>query len=475
MKELIIAVAVLASAAGAQDRRVTPLGSSQKRVALVIGNNEYRNQQPLRNSVNDANSVGAALRELSFTVDVKLNVSMIQMEEAVERFAGSVRPGDIALFYYSGHGIQVGDQNYLIPVDFEAHTAADAKYKAYAAGRVQDNLEAAGASLQILILDACRDNPYRSLRGAGGGLAAMQAGKGAYIAFATAPGKTADDNAGGRNGLFTDALLGALRQPGLTLDQVFNQVRAKVSSTRAEQVPWSTSSVVGEFYFVNGAAPSVNVTRLDAASESWALIRNSQNPEDFDDFARSFPSSELAASARARAAQLRRATGQLNVGTPVTQAPAPAASSPMHSAPSLSTSTPAENHGDSFLICHNHDSSFGPGILTVGRIVSFRETLDSPVAKILAAVKLSLEPNDTFSVPVQQVRFSYKPIELLFIEAADGGWTQATPDKRRLGQQLILEAAGQKWSLIAPNQQLTQIVNALKREQTAAAPVRRRR
>jgi tetratricopeptide (TPR) repeat protein len=223
-----------------------------RRVALVIGNNQYHNQQPLRNSINDATAVGSALRELGFTTDVRLDVSVIQMEKVAGRFVASVRPGDIALFYYSGHGMQVSDQNYLIPVDFDALTAADAKYKAYAAARMQENLEAAGASLQILILDACRDNPYRSVRGAGGGLAAMQAGKSTYIAFATAPGRTADDNASGKNGLFTGALLEALRQPGLTLDQVFNRVRASVSSSRSEQVPWSASSVVGEFYFRDG-------------------------------------------------------------------------------------------------------------------------------------------------------------------------------------------------------------------------------
>jgi len=250
MRNLILLALALA-AASAQDRRVTP-SDTPRRLALVIGNNDYRNQQQLRNSVNDANAIGSTLRDLGFTVDIRLNLTMVQLEEAAEAFIASVRPGDVALFYYSGHGMQVGEQNYLIPVDFDARTAADAKYKAYAAGRMQDNLEAAGASLQILILDACRDNPFRSLRGAGGGLAAMQAGKGTYVAFATAPGRTADDNVSGGNGLFTAALLEAIRTPGLTLDQVFNRVRAGVSSARPEQVPWSASSVVGDFHFTGG-------------------------------------------------------------------------------------------------------------------------------------------------------------------------------------------------------------------------------
>ncbi len=177
-----------------------PAASSSRRLALVIGNNDYRNQQPLRNSVNDAVAMGDALRRLGFEVDVERNVSMAQFEEIAGKFIESVRPGDVALFYYSGHGMQVGEENHLIPVDFDARTTADAKYKAYAASRMQDNLLDAGASLQILIFDACRDNPYRGLRGGGGGLGGMQAAKGAYIAFATAPGRTADDNAGGSTG-----------------------------------------------------------------------------------------------------------------------------------------------------------------------------------------------------------------------------------------------------------------------------------
>src|SRR5262249_23943680 len=158
-------------------------------------------------------------------------------EETVETFVSSVRPGDVTVFYYAGHGIQLNEQNFLIPVDFQARTAVDAKYKAYPVSRAQENLEAAGVGLQILILDACRDNPYRSLRGAGGARAPMQATKGTYIALATAPGKTAADNPSGRNGLFTQELIAVLRQPGLSLDQIFNQVRGRVSAHRPDQVP----------------------------------------------------------------------------------------------------------------------------------------------------------------------------------------------------------------------------------------------
>jgi len=279
---LLVALCIQAQERGA---RVLQPAASSRRLALVIGNNDYRNQQPLRNSVNDATAMGAALRDLGFEVIVGKNVSMTQFEEAADKFIASVRPGDVALFYYSGHGMQVGEENYLVPVDFDARTPADAKYKAYAASRMQDNLRDAGASLQILILDACRDNPYRGLRSGGGGLGAMQAAKGSYIAFATAPGRTADDNAAGNNGLFTGALLNALQQPGLTLDQVFNRVRADVSGTRSTQVPWSTSSVVNEFYFRTPATtPEPAVARAETPRQVQSAERRAGdtmvNPKD---------------------------------------------------------------------------------------------------------------------------------------------------------------------------------------------------
>ncbi|MGA3019464.1 MAG: caspase family protein [Bryobacteraceae bacterium] len=272
---------LLVLALTAQDRGVVlPVGGVSRRLALVIGNNAYRDR-PLQNAVNDAQAVRAALAEVGFDVDLKLNVGIAEMEDAAGEFVARVRPGDVAVFYYSGHGMQVGDQNYLIPVDFEARTAVDAKYKSYAASRIQENLEAAGVGLQIIILDACRDNPYLSLRSGAGGLAAMQAGKGTYIAFATGPGKTADDNPMGRDGLFTGALVEALREPGLTLDQVFNRVRAQVAAARPEQVPWSSSNVLGDFYFRPGTTTAKPLTDKDVLV--LADFTNTTGDSVFDD------------------------------------------------------------------------------------------------------------------------------------------------------------------------------------------------
>jgi formylglycine-generating enzyme required for sulfatase activity len=300
---------ILALPVLAQDRRIQPVSASARRVALVIGNNAYA-ATPLQNSVRDAQAMKTVLEAAGFTVRMELNTVQQKLEEAIDAFVATVRPGDVALFYYSGHGIQLQDENYLIPVDFQAPTAVVAKYKSFPINRLLESLEAAGASIDIVILDACRDNPYRSIRSGSGGLAPMQAGRGTYLAFATAPGKTASDNAGGQNGLFTGALVSYLRQPGYSLDDVFNQVRQRVSEQSADrQIPWSTSSVVGNFYFVGGP-PAVVSAKLDAAAEAWALIRNSDRAEDFDDFVTSFPNSDLAGAARMRAGQLRRGAAE---------------------------------------------------------------------------------------------------------------------------------------------------------------------
>jgi formylglycine-generating enzyme required for sulfatase activity len=288
----------------AQDRRIVPPAQGIRRAALVIGNNDYR-ERPLRNSVNDAQSMNEVLTGLGFNVTMRVNVTMSQFEEAAERFSAGLRPGDVAVFYYSGHGIQVGDQNYLVPVDFDARTAVDAKYKSYNAARVQENLEAAGVGLEIIILDACRDNPFRSLRGASGGLAPMQAGKGTYIAFATAVGRTADDNIAGRNGLFTGALIDALREPGLSLDQVFNRVRGEVMSKRPEQIPWSTSSVVGDFYFNATARTPLPPPRTAADAEAWELVRSAPDPALLEQFLKEYRDSQYAGLARLKLASLR--------------------------------------------------------------------------------------------------------------------------------------------------------------------------
>lgn len=281
---------------------------TSRRLALVIGNDAYR-ENPLHNGVNDALAMKTALEESGFSVQMALNTTQEQLETAIDEFTGSVNPGDIALFFYAGHGMQISDQNYLIPVDFRARTAVDAKYKSYPAERVQENLEAAGTSMQIIVLDACRNNPYRSWRGGSDGLAAMQAGRGTYIAFATSPGRTAADEGNGRNGLFTGELISVVREPGLTIDEVFNRVRDQVSrKSGGQQLPWSTSSLIGGFYFKAAIESSASIPTVtlshDLTGEReltfWNSIKDENDPSMFEEYLRRYPNGDFTFLATAK-------------------------------------------------------------------------------------------------------------------------------------------------------------------------------
>jgi formylglycine-generating enzyme required for sulfatase activity len=238
----------------AQDRRVQPI-VARKQVALVIGNAAY-GTRPLANSVNDAHAMARVLQSLNYDVALVTDADRKAMGQAIDKFVAKLGTGDVAFFYYSGHGLQVEGENYLIPVDFELKGESDVRYDAHPAGRIQDLMERSGAKLNIMVLDACRDNPFHSgSRASGGGLAAMSGGKGTFIAFATSPGKTASDNPGGKNGLFTQYLLEALPQPGLGLGEVFDVVRERVdAASKGKQLPWTLSSVVGRYSFIPGTA-----------------------------------------------------------------------------------------------------------------------------------------------------------------------------------------------------------------------------
>ncbi|MEO8025528.1 MAG: caspase family protein [Bryobacteraceae bacterium] len=278
----LLAVLVFTATAFAQPpQRDLKFEAASPRKALIVGNQAYP-KWPLNNPKNDARAMGDSLGKLGFETKVVVDANLRQLEQSIDGFIAQIRPGDVALFFYAGHGIQLAGENYLIPIDFDAKDEADAKYVSYSASRIQERMDQAGARLAILVLDACRNNPFRTTRGAGGGLAAMGTGKGTLIAFATAPGRTADDNPGGKNGLFTSHLIKALSEPGLSLDQVFNRVRERVyADSKQAQLPWTVSSVIGEFYFSgNGARPAQSAqvpetTRPEAVNP---LARTSGGP-----------------------------------------------------------------------------------------------------------------------------------------------------------------------------------------------------
>ena len=223
-----VAVFVTASALSGQQRDLNVTESTERRVALVVGNNEYLHAPALRNAVNDAEDLSTALTDLGFEVDMLLNADLRTFDQAVDRFIAKLAPGDVALFHYSGHGMEVDGENYLIPTDFKLKDPASVRYDAYSASKLHDRMAGASSRLNIMMLDACRNNGFQSSRASSGGLAMMNAAEGSFIAFATGPGQTADDGVSSDNGLFTEHLLEAIRKPGLALDEVFNEVRQQV-------------------------------------------------------------------------------------------------------------------------------------------------------------------------------------------------------------------------------------------------------
>ena len=218
-----------------------------KRVALVIGNSKYPGVS-LRNPANDAHDMAVVLRKTGFDVIEKIDVTQKEMNRAIVQFGGMLNADTVALFYYAGHGMQVKGKNYLIPIDAQIDTENSVRAETVDVDTILDQLNA--SPLNIVVLDACRNNPFeRRFRSLGGGLAQMDAPKGTLIAYATAPGKVASDGEG-RNGLYTQELLKVLQTPGLEVEKAFKRVRANVArATGDNQIPWEASSLTGEFMF----------------------------------------------------------------------------------------------------------------------------------------------------------------------------------------------------------------------------------
>ncbi len=245
----------------------SPEGASvpkgQKRIALVIGNNEYK-ESPLRNPTHDAEDIANVLQGLGFTVQMKINADQRQMEEAVKEFAREIQNGDVGLFYFSGHGVQVGGDNYLIPVGGSIETETDVRYKALNAGLILGKMEESRNRTNIFILDACRNNPFKGFRSLSKGLNMMDAPVGTFIAYATAPGSVAADGSD-RNSPYAKHLILALKSRGVPIEMVFKQVlRGVRKETEGKQVPWTASSLPDDFYF----SPGENSAPVAAPAET---------------------------------------------------------------------------------------------------------------------------------------------------------------------------------------------------------------
>ncbi len=319
MKNIIYCIsiifAVLISTNYANAERGISLQAKRKnyRAALIIGNSNYKDS-PLKNSANDARDMTSILKGVGFDVTIKINASQREMENAVRQFGKKIRQGGAGLFYYAGHGIQVNGRNYLIPIDATIESEADVKYEAVDAGLVLGKMEDAGNDLNIVILDACRNNPFaRSFRSNIKGLARMDAPKGSIVAYATAPGSVAADG-NQRNGIYTKHLMKNMKKPGLTIEQVLKQVRVAVArETANKQIPWESSSLMGNFYFqsekneINYVSKPQSISQqVDDEEEMWIIVKKSNNIDDFKSFLSIYPKSRFVKHATLRLNQLNR-------------------------------------------------------------------------------------------------------------------------------------------------------------------------
>jgi len=280
--------------------------AAQKRIALVIGNSAYAYSTRLTNPANDAADMAEALKTAAFTVILGLDVDKRGFDAKVREFARALEQADDGLLFYAGHGLQVGGQNFLVPVDAKLESERDLDFEAVRLDFILRQMELGRENkTNVVFLDACRDNPLsrnlaRSMgtrsAAVGQGLAQVQTGVGTFISYSTQPGNVALDGSG-RNSPFTAALVKHVKEPGRTLNAVMISVRKDVlSATAGKQVPWDHSALTGDFYFVPVSAPQlVPKSPPDAkgAADMEARIRELEgrlsrqmSPEDAEKIAR---------------------------------------------------------------------------------------------------------------------------------------------------------------------------------------------
>ena len=317
---LLAAALMFASAANATT-------GAQRRVALVIGNSAYQYAPHLPNPTNDAEAMAAALQKLGFEVTKGIDLDRTETEMIIREFSKTLPGADVALLFYAGHGIQVGDHNYLVPVDAQLGDETDLHFEATDLDLVLDVM-AREPRVNLVFLDACRDNPFaqtlaRSMGASrstsiGRGLAIVDASAGSFIAYATDPHQVALDG-NGAHSPFTAALLAHMEQPGLSISDMMIEVRNDVLvATDQKQRPWDTSSLTTPFYFTPAVAVATAETSSPASSDSavatpavdkevvfWQSIQNSNSPAQFQAYLDQYPNGTFAALARTRIEELK--------------------------------------------------------------------------------------------------------------------------------------------------------------------------
>jgi hypothetical protein len=321
------------------------LAQAEPRIALVIGNSKYGSEiGALPNPANDATVMASALQQTGFQVIRVTDADWKQMKRAIQDFGDKLNtagPTATGLFFYAGHGVQVQGVNYLLPIGADISKEADVDIESISADAVLKQMEFAGSRVNIVILDACRNNPMaRSFRTVARGLAPMQAAQGSFIAYSTSPGSVAADGAG-TNSPYTAALAKTIVQPGVGIEEAFREVRGQVmAATKDKQVPWDSSSLTAPFFFKPAqfttasqpaatapAAKPAAATPGDAQQEVtfWKGIESSKEPGDYQEYLDRYPDGTFAGLAKKRLATLDPgAARQQPAATPEVQEPAAA-------------------------------------------------------------------------------------------------------------------------------------------------------
>ncbi len=295
---------------------VTAQAPADVRVALVIGNADYPGNAKLINPAKDAKAMGDTLRGLGFTVVELVDGDKTRMNAAIDKVKASLQGKQgVGMFYYAGHGLQLDWRNYMVPVDAHLSVADDVPVQAVDVNRVIEAFKAAGNRMNIVVLDACRDNPFSS-KASAKGLAPLDAPTGTFLAYATAPGNVAEDgDVQTGNGLYTEFLLQELRKPSARIEDVFKRVRLNVrQKSQGRQIPWESTSLEEDFYFNTGKVVSPikpAETEREAAfaqeKAEWDAIKNSTRADDFYAYLKKYPSGTISELAAATIEKLDRA------------------------------------------------------------------------------------------------------------------------------------------------------------------------
>lgn len=283
---------------------------TEKRVALVIGIGNYASF-PLANTINDARDVAEKLQRLDFDTELLLDEDHATIQQAIETFASKLTSADVALFYYAGHGLQFDGVNYLVPVSAQLTDVDAVASEAISTFDILGRMENAGSGTNIMILDACRNNPYEKTLIDKQGLAPMKAFGGSFIAYSTAPGSVAADGSG-ENGVYTNHLLKYVDQPGVQIEKLFKLVRRQViDETAGAQVPWENSSLLGDFLFSMPATPLASgaAVKQQGADDFtyWQTVLANPDAQMFQAYLEKFPQGEFNDIAHQRLLELGQA------------------------------------------------------------------------------------------------------------------------------------------------------------------------